>query len=97
MAISSALTIGAGFGLVVSGFGSAWPPWLTARGWLALHGRLPWPLMGFLGDAHRRGVLRQVGAVYQFRHINLQHRLATRHTDQAGDAASTAHGIRHRP
>ena len=31
--------------------------------------------MGFLDDAHRRGVLRQVGAVYQFRHIELQHRL----------------------
>ncbi|MEU0273157.1 hypothetical protein [Streptomyces sp. NPDC006307] len=28
-------------------------------------------------DAHeRRGVLRQVGAVHQFRHIELQHRLA---------------------
>jgi hypothetical protein len=34
--------------------------------------------MGFLADAHRRGVLRQAGAVYQFRHIELQHRLATR-------------------
>jgi hypothetical protein len=96
MALCSGLTIGAGFGLVVSGFGSAWPLWLIARGWLALHGRLPWPLMGFLADAHQRGVLRQVGAVYQFRHINIQHRLATRHTAQAGDAALTAHGIRHR-
>jgi hypothetical protein len=82
MAISSGLTIGAGFGLVVSGFGSAWPLWLIARGWLALRGRLPWPLMGFLADAHQRGVLRQAGAVYQFRHINLQHRLVTRHADQ---------------
>ena len=34
--------------------------------------------MSFLADAHRRGVLRQAGAVYQFRHIELQHRLATR-------------------
>ena len=32
--------------------------------------------MRFLKDAHRRGVLRQEGAVYQFRHIELQHRLA---------------------
>jgi len=32
--------------------------------------------MSFLADAHRRGVLRQAGAVYQFRHIELQHRLA---------------------
>jgi hypothetical protein len=34
--------------------------------------------MGFLADAHKRGVLRQAGAVYQFRHIELQHRLANR-------------------
>ena len=49
-----------------------------ARVWLALRHRLPWPLMDFLADAHQRGVLRQAGAVYQFRHIELQHRLATR-------------------
>ena len=35
-------------------------------------------LVGFLDDAHKRGVLRQAGAAYQFRHIDLQHRLATR-------------------
>jgi hypothetical protein len=33
--------------------------------------------MDFLADAHRRGILRQTGAVYQFRHIKLQHWLAT--------------------
>lgn len=50
-----------------------------ARCWLALRGKLPWRLMGFLADAHQqRGVLRQVGAVYQFRHIQLQRRLASR-------------------
>ena len=49
-----------------------------ARGWLALHHRLPWLLMSFLADVHRRGVLRQAGAIYQFRHIELQRRLATR-------------------
>jgi hypothetical protein len=33
--------------------------------------------MTFLNDAYiNRGVFRQVGAVYQFRHINLQRRLA---------------------
>jgi hypothetical protein len=57
---------------------TAWPSYAVARTWLALRHRLPWPLMGFLADAHRRGVLRQAGAVYQFRHIDLQHRLATR-------------------
>ncbi|MFI6358668.1 hypothetical protein ACIBJF_40075 [Streptomyces sp. NPDC050743] len=33
--------------------------------------------MAFLDDAHRRGVLRQAGAVYQFRHARLQEQLAT--------------------
>jgi hypothetical protein len=33
----------------------------------------------FLADAHRnRGALRQVGVVYQFRHLDLQRRLANR-------------------
>jgi hypothetical protein len=57
---------------------AAWPSYAIARILLALRHRLPWPLMDFLADAHRRGVLRQAGAVYQFRHIELQHRLATR-------------------
>jgi hypothetical protein len=57
---------------------TAWPWYEIARIWLALRHRLPWALMGFLADAHTRGVLRQAGAVYQFRHIELQHRLATR-------------------
>jgi hypothetical protein len=34
--------------------------------------KLPWSLMAFLEDAHRRGVLRQVGATYEFRHAALQ-------------------------
>jgi hypothetical protein len=33
---------------------------------------------GFLDDACRRGVLRQVGAVYQFRHARLQAHLTDR-------------------
>jgi hypothetical protein len=58
---------------------TAWPAYFLARCWLALHHRLPWRLMRFLTDAHwQRGVLRQAGTVYQFRHADLQHRLATR-------------------
>ena len=56
---------------------TAWPSYVLVRGWLALHRRLPWSLMDFLADAHQRGVLRQAGSVYQFRHIDLQHWLAT--------------------
>ena len=56
---------------------TAWPFYAPAKWWLALRRRLPWRLMSFLDDAHHRGVLRQAGAVYQFRHVELQHRLAT--------------------
>ncbi|AHI01097.1 NACHT domain-containing protein [Kutzneria albida] len=55
---------------------TVWGPWLIARLWLPLTGVLPWRLVGFLGDAHRRGVLRQAGAVYQFRHALVQHHLS---------------------
>ncbi|MBL7487349.1 NACHT domain-containing protein [Frankia sp. AgB1.9] len=58
---------------------TAWGMFVLTRAWLATRGRLPRNLMAFLADAHEiRGVLRQVGAVYQFRHIELQHRLANR-------------------
>ncbi|MEV4744045.1 NACHT domain-containing protein [Streptomyces sp. NPDC049555] len=55
---------------------SAWGRLCVARVWLALTGRAPWRLMGFLAEAHHRGVLRQSGAHYEFRHLRLQHRLA---------------------
>ncbi|KOU61090.1 hypothetical protein ADK57_28580 [Streptomyces sp. MMG1533] len=51
--------------------------WVTVF-WLALRGRLPWRLMRFLDDAHARGVLRQAGSFYQFRHARLQDVLADR-------------------
>ena len=78
--ILAAAGFGAGLalGFIFSEFGTPWPSYVIAVGWLALHRRLPWSLMAFLADAHRKGVLRQSGAVYQFRHIELQHRLASR-------------------
>ncbi|MFD9373091.1 helix-turn-helix domain-containing protein [Streptomyces sp. NPDC060020] len=61
---------------------TAWGQWvLLARVWLPLTGRLPWATVAFLEDAYRRGVLRQVGAVYQFRHARLQRHLRGRPTD----------------
>lgn len=45
------------------------------RVWLPLTGRLPWAIVTFLDNAYRRGVLRQVGAVYRFRHARLQRHL----------------------
>jgi hypothetical protein len=55
---------------------SAWGWFLVTRLWLCGTGRLPWRLMAFLEEAHRRGVLRQTGALYEFRHARLQERLA---------------------
>jgi hypothetical protein len=57
---------------------SSWGRFQVARTWLAARGRLPWRLMRFLEDAHACGALRQAGASYQFRHVRLQERLASR-------------------
>jgi hypothetical protein len=46
-----------------------------SRIWLPLTRRLPWRLIAFLDDACQQGVLRQAGAVYQFRHARLQDHL----------------------
>jgi hypothetical protein len=76
--LSSALGIGLVGGLgagLVGGFGGAWIRFAVARLWLGAGGHLPWRVMRFLDDAHRRGVLRQVGAAYQFRHARLQDHL----------------------
>jgi hypothetical protein len=55
---------------------TAWGQWLLlVRFWLPLTGRLPWATADFLDDAYRRGLLRQSGAVYQFRHARLQAQL----------------------
>ncbi|GAA2686246.1 NACHT domain-containing protein [Streptomyces lunalinharesii] len=79
--LTAALKLG-----VISGLGGAlgyafsltsWGQWTVfSRIWLPLTGRLPWSVVAFLEDAYRRGVLRQAGAVYQFRHARLQHHLA---------------------
>ncbi|GGU06186.1 NACHT domain-containing protein [Streptomyces coeruleorubidus] len=64
---------------------SAWGRMGAARIWLAVTGRAPWRLMQFLAEAHRRGVLRQSGAHYEFRHVRLQQRLAaTADADDTG-------------
>ncbi|MFI5496425.1 NACHT domain-containing protein [Actinoplanes sp. NPDC051859] len=58
---------------------SEWGRWaLFARCWLPLRGRLPWRIQAFLADARARGVLRQVGGVYQFRHSRLLAAIAAR-------------------
>jgi hypothetical protein len=76
--VSGGIGIGLAIGLGLSMRQTAWPSYRLTGMSLAMQRHLPWSLMRFLADAHQRGILRQAGAVYQFRHIELQHRLATR-------------------
>ncbi|MFE5952569.1 NACHT domain-containing protein, partial [Streptomyces massasporeus] len=70
-------SIGLPVGLTLGFVRSVWIEYLVALIRLAVMRRVPWCFISFLADAHeRRGVLRQVGAVYQFRHIDLQRHLA---------------------
>jgi transcriptional regulator with XRE-family HTH domain len=74
LAAGSMFALAIGLTLVAS---RAWGVYLLTRCWLTARGRLPLRLMRFLDDAHRRGVLRNAGAVYQFRHARLQDRLSS--------------------
>lgn len=77
LGIGSGLVDGLGIAL---GF-TAWGQWIiVTRCGLSLTRKLPLALPRFLMDAHQRGVLRQAGAIYQFRHVRLQDHLADRAT-----------------
>ena len=65
-------------GLAAACVQASWGAFVITKFWLAMRRQIAWPLMGFLDDAHRRGVLRQAGAIYQFRHTEMQHHLANR-------------------
>jgi len=72
-------------GLVFAFIQASWGSYVLARCWLALSRRLPWRLAAFLVDAHvNRGLLRQAGAVYEFRHESLQRRLIGVRTSPSG-------------
>jgi hypothetical protein len=60
---------------VAAALSGAWGHFWVARMVLFACGRAPLRLMGFLSEAHDRGVLRQSGGVYQFRHNLLQDHL----------------------
>jgi hypothetical protein len=57
----------------------AWLAYRIAATRRAVRGDLPWDVMRFLDDAHRLGLLRAVGPVYQFRHAELQDHLAAQY------------------
>ena len=95
LAIGTGMAVALTFGLAIGVFGLVWPQWIVARAWLALRQDLPRDLDTFLSDAYKRGVLRRVGAAYQFRHIELQHRLACISQSRAISASLTGQGVIH--
>ncbi|MFK8906760.1 NACHT domain-containing protein [Streptomyces sp. YS-3] len=87
--VCSALAFGLPVGLTTGLAASKWAPYAAVTLLLALRGHVPWHLQAFLADAHRhRGVLRQAGTAYQFRHRELQRHLAR----GSGRAASGSGG-----
>ena len=64
---------------------SSYGAWLVRRIGFMAFGWLPRRCLSFLEDAHARGVLRQSGGVYQFRHGRLQARLAMEFLEQRKD------------
>ncbi|GAA1266680.1 NACHT domain-containing protein [Sphaerisporangium rubeum] len=73
--VAIGLAFGAVLGLTI-GKHHAWLTFTIAAGVLALRRELPWRLMDFMEDAHRLGLLRAVGPLYQFRHANLHDHLS---------------------
>ncbi|WP_211265713.1 NACHT domain-containing protein [Actinacidiphila oryziradicis] len=83
--VTNGLGVGIAFGIAFGTAGglsqTAWAYFVMARTYLVVRRKVPRDLMAFLRDAHEhRSVLRQVGAVYQFRHIDLQRHLAQHQT-----------------
>ncbi|RXS81146.1 NACHT domain-containing protein [Streptomyces sp. TM32] len=76
LGVTSGIGGGLAMGLGLSTL-TAWGRWVVlVRIWLPLTGQLPREVNAFLDDAYELGVLRQAGAVYQFRHARLRDRLA---------------------
>ncbi|MCU1666164.1 MAG: hypothetical protein JWR58_6229 [Pseudonocardia sp.] len=94
---TTAIAVGTVFGLAVgltACLARAWGAAVLSRVWLASRGHTPLRLMRFLDDAHRRGVLRQVGAVYQFRHLRLEERLTVRSSQDHERSPRRRAGVR---
>jgi hypothetical protein len=77
--IASGLVVGLTFGF----YHAASPKFRIASWWLAMQGKAPWRLKRFLDQAHKKTVLRQSGATYQFRHMELQLWLASQYKVRA--------------
>ncbi|MFI6744362.1 NACHT domain-containing protein [Nonomuraea sp. NPDC050451] len=81
------LVLGFISGLIV-GNRHAWLACTIAVAGLAVVRRLPWRIMDFLDDAHRVGLLRTVGPVYQFRHAAMHDHLAAGDDPDQSDSSA---------
>jgi hypothetical protein len=72
--IASGLVVGLTFGF----YHAASPEFRIITWWLAIQRKAPWRFKRFLDRAYSLTVLRQSGAAYQFRHLELQLRLDAR-------------------
>jgi hypothetical protein len=77
---SAAVIGGTAMALIVAD----WPWLMLSQAVLAGRGHLPWALLRFLEDARRRGLLRQSGGFYQFRHDRLRRHLIEQRGQKAG-------------
>ncbi|MEV4054319.1 NACHT domain-containing protein [Amycolatopsis sp. NPDC049688] len=80
------LLLGSVFGLAIGfvyGLGQSSGKHLVNVSVLCIKGHVPARLLAFLDDAHRLGILREAGPVYQFRHAKLQDRLAQTYVTRA--------------
>lgn len=81
---------------ILAGKHRAWLAYSISLARLSRRGVLPADLMLFLDDAHRLGLLRAVGPLYQFRHADLQDYLALLYKSGTSCRSSIAHESRGR-
>ncbi|WP_344242599.1 NACHT domain-containing protein [Actinocorallia libanotica] len=67
----------------------AWWCYLLATLHLSRRGALPRDLMGVLDDAHRLGLLRAVGPMYQFRHADFQDHFAREASSETAEGSAS--------
>ena len=65
------LRFGLCISLVLASCVITWPSFVLAHFWFGVTGRMPWRMMRFLRDSYVLGVLRQEGAIYQFRNSSV--------------------------
>ncbi len=68
------------------------PGYIVALLLLWTRRRVPREMMRFLSDAHRVGLLRQVGPIYQFRHADIQDHLARQYQARHESASGWTYG-----